>query len=227
MSRELALAHMGAQRRLKTLAADGLGRAWDDLPSYNEADVAPFLRRAVPFVVGTQRQSVALTNAFLARSLEQRPTGVNIAAIVAGIRNGASAADVYRRPFVDVWSGLKNGKAWTDAVAAGRARLVSAAEMDIQLAMRDTLLAVGETEEALTGYQRVANANACEFCLAVNGAQFQTEVPMALHNGCDCGFEAITYTRISKQEFPKDVTVEDHGELGPVLVDPSQQFTSL
>jgi hypothetical protein len=144
---------------------------------------------------------------------------------------------VYRRPFVTVWTALGVGREWERAVGEGLARLTSTAQTDVQLAMRNTLRAVGEADDLILGYQRVPDAGACNFCLLVSGQRYRTGDLMPIHNHCGCGVDVIT--TINRHEFsgkptndltiPPDappVEVREHGELGPVLVNADHDFTT-
>lgn len=187
MASRLANAHIEAEARLRGVATGGVRREWKALPSYDETDVPRFLARAVPIVEAAKRASISLTNAYLARALERQPRGADVAAILGAIRGGVPAEEVYRRPFVTVWTALKEGLDYDAAVAKGMERAVGAAAMDVQLAMRDTLTSVGESDPDIWGYQRVADGNACEFCLMLDGAQFRTDDALPIHNFCVAG----------------------------------------
>jgi hypothetical protein len=115
--------------------------------------------------------------------------------------------------------------------------------------MRDTLTAVGQQEEYIWGYQRVADGDACDFCLELEGAQFKTDDPMPIHPNCGCGVEPVVYTRgvdnrnslsnfnrspvepptamidRAAQLTPDGVAIRSHGELGPVITDPAHDFS--
>lgn len=226
MPSRLAEAHIVAQERLRTITGRGVDAIWRSLPAYNDENVDEWLTRVVPLILAAQRQSVSLTDAFLAQAVGRAPFGPDPARIAAdAVRPGVAAEEVYRRPFVTVWTALKAGTAYEDAVAAGRARAVSTAATDVQLAMRETLREVGQEDDRIVGYQRVADAGACDFCLAVNGAKLSVADPMPLHNGCGCGVDVLT-SPFAPSRPPGAVAVRDHGELGPVLGDPSHDFTT-
>lgn len=227
-----AAAHIAAKLRLQAAAAAAAAAVWDGLPAYDRENVDQFLVTALPLLEGANVQSVALTEVYLAHVLGRQPLGVDAAAVVAGIRDGAAPADVYSRPFVTVWSALSRGTPFDEAVRFGRERAQSAAAMDVQLAFRDTIARVGEADDRIMGFRRVANGGACAFCREVDGAQFRTETPMPLHNGCGCGVEVVEYTRGRRRELtptstPETVAVHEHGELGPVLADPAHDFTTV
>lgn len=232
-------AHIEGQARLRAAAEAAVVAAWRALPSYDEQNVPAFLARAVPAVAIAQRSSIALTAAFLARQSGEQLPAADVAAILAATRAGVPLEEVYRRPFVTVWTALQDGTRWEDAVAAGLARASGSAAFDVQAAMRGTLRDVGERTDRIVGYERVPDAGACSFCRLVAGQRYTTAQLMPLHNRCGCGVDVITRAR--RDEFFEgnrandlDLSVEDarvaieqHGELGPVLVDAQHQFTAL
>lgn len=250
-----AQAHIAAQTALQAIAAAGVAAAWDDLPHYNDEDVPTFLARVVPFILAAQRQSVALTNAFLARVMGRAPLGLDVEKLTGeAIRTATPAVIeatdlapdavgvppeiVYRRPFVTVWSDLAARKPWADAVAAGRDRATGTAAMDVQNAMRHTLRAVGEADDRILGYRRVPDSDACAFCKLIAGRRYLTADLMEVHPRCCCGVDVITAENrgdfTGKRENDLAVTREgvtaavvEHGELGALLVNGDDRFTSL
>lgn len=238
MANRLTEAHLEGERRLREVSSRSVADAWRALPGYDRENVPEFLERALPAVRAAVRSSVTLTAAYLARAREEQPAAFDIEAIVAGLRNGVPLEEVYARPFVTVWTALEAGALWADAVESGLARAMSTAAMDPQLAMRDTAMRLDNGY----GYRRVANSGACEFCLQVNGAYVKgNEYAMALHNHCGCSLEPLTEphegavflpdgTQVRQYAYGplnSKVAVHQHGELGAVLTDPSQNFTSL
>jgi hypothetical protein len=223
----LAQAHIEGQRRLRELAGRGVTTIWRELPGYDEDDVDRFLARAVPFVLAAQRQSITLTEAFLARELGRRAIGLDPASIIgAPLRNGAPPEQVYRRPFITVWSKLGNSVPWEEAANAGLARLVSTAETDVQLAMRQTASQVQQRDPAIKGWRRVANPGACTYCQMLDGAFLKSADAMPMHPDCGCGLEPLLQAE-APAGLPSGVAVHDHGELGAVVGDPTHNFTSL
>lgn len=234
----LAEAHIEAQAAVRTAAADWVGTAWQRLPGYDEKDVNAFLALVVPLITAAQHRSIGLTNAFIARVLGRLPVGVDVAGILASIRGGVSPEEVYRRPFVTVWTALKAGTDWEAAVAQGLARATSTAATDVQLAMRQALVDIGETDDDILGYRRVPDASACDFCRLVAGQRYTTKQLMPIHNHCGCGVDVITVANrgdfTGNPENDLSVTrdgvtaeVREHGELGPVLVSGDHDFTQL
>jgi hypothetical protein len=221
----------------------GLTRIWDSLPAYDRPNLDQWLSEALPVVAAAQRQSAALTNAYVARAMERQPLGLDTTELTgAGVRNGTPPETVYERPFVTVWSALGAGTQWEQAVADGLARATASGAMDAQLSMRAAAGAIDEADPNLYGYRRVADAGACDFCKAVDGAYIKgsSGFVMGLHNHCGCGLETLREphpgavhlsdgTQVRAYAYGPlndDVALQHHGELGPVLVDPKQHFTS-
>lgn len=200
---------------------------WADLPGYDRRNVDEWLSRVLPIVATAQRTSVAFTEAFLAQALERRPLGVNPNELIgAGVRNGAEPAEVYRRPFVTLWSKLGEGLLFEEASAAALSRATSTAGMDVQLSMRATANAVQEADDGIFGFTRAADPGACQFCSEVDGAYVKSADAMPLHNNCGCGLEPLTSPHPRAAKLPSGVAVHQHGELGPLLGDPAHDFTS-
>lgn len=220
-------AHIDAQARLRAVVSSAIASMWRGLGNYDEPNVAPFVGAAVPLVAAGQRQSVLLTNAYLARFMGRDPLPINVSALSgAALRAGADPREVYRRPFVTVWTALKAGTEWADAVSAGLERATATAEMDVQMASRATYAQAQEMDEAIYGYARAADAGACQFCAEVDGAYIKSADAMPLHNRCGCGLEPLTAPHPRAAKLPSGVAVHEHGELGPVLGSPDHNFTT-
>jgi hypothetical protein len=205
MATRLEAAHLSTQQRLRALVVAAITGAWRELPSYDDTDVA----------------------AYIAAALNRAPLGIDPAGLTGSVlRAGVPLEQVYRRPFVTAWTALSNGTAYEDAVNAGRARAASSAAMDIQLAHRAAYAGIQAADPAIRGYQRVADASACQFCRIVNGAFVKSATAMPLHNGCGCGLRPVTRP-VADTPPAEGVAVHEHGELGPVLTDPAHHFTSL
>lgn len=245
----LAEAHIQLQARLQALATQAVANAWTGLAAYNAANVAQFLGIVVPLILAAQRQSAALTNAYVGQAIGRPPLPLDVAKVIGpAIRAGTPTAKVYERPFVTVWTALKNQAPYVEAVHAGQVHAQASAAMDVQNTMRHTLRAIGEADKTILGYRRVPNADACELCKLVAGRRYLTGVLMEIHVHCKCGVEVITAA--NRGDFfgkddndlavaPGDEDIEIikhpntpipvialHGELGPLIVDGRHHFTS-
>ncbi len=225
------------------MVVQALTKIWADLPGYDRVNVDEWLSRAVPTVLTAQRASALITDAYLGQALGRGPIGLNTEDLSgAAVRNGVAPEEVYQRPFVTLWSKLGEGMAFEQASEAALARATSTGAMDVQLAMRATADAVDEADTGFYGYERVADPGACAFCQEVNGAYVKAieGYAYALHNGCGCSLEPNTEPHRGAVHLPDgsrvrafqygplndNVAVEQHGELGAVLVAPGDTFTS-
>lgn len=233
MASPLAEAHITAEARLRRAVVGALEQIWRSLPGYDRPNVDEWLSRSVPVVLTGQRTSIALTEAYLASFLDRTPLGVDADAIIASARAGADPAEVYRRPFVTLWTALGNGSRFEDASSAALARATATAAMDMQLAMRGTASAVQSADDGIYGYERVADGDACDFCSAIDGAYVKDADAYPLHDRCGCGLVPLTEPHPRAAFLPSGESVREHyairehGEVGPLLVDPADHFTHL
>lgn len=226
MASQLARAHIEGERRLRVATAAGVGRIWRALPGYDREHVDQWLSQVLPLVVGAQRRSIALTEAYLGRALDRPPFGLDVDELIRGVRRGADPAGVYGRPFVTTWTALKAGSLYEDAVASGMARAAEMARFDVQGAMRSTADAV-QREAGIVGYERVADADACPFCAELDGVFVKSADAMGLHPGCGCGLEPVTAeTRGARRAARDEVATHQHGEMGAVISSPDHDFTT-
>lgn len=232
MAKPATVAYQRQLATLRTLTSRQVDHAWVTLGGYNKSDVDRFVSRAVPKVQSGQRQAVRLTNAYMARFTKGRLADLDVRDLIgSGVRNGATPAEVYARPFVNVWTALGKGVPYANAVAAGRDRARSSAEMDVALSSRAASVAYAATDDRITGFQRVPDGGACEFCTLVAGQRYHSQDLMPLHNRCGCTVEPLLDVRVSRT---RDVVkgdgvvaaVREHGELGPLLTNGADKFTT-
>jgi hypothetical protein len=255
MTTALESAQITAQAHLRTITASMVAQTWQRLPHYDEANVDEWLTKVLPIILAAQSQSVALTRAYLARALDAPAASVDVEQLVgAPLRNGAAPEEVYRRPFVTVWSDLKGGALWKDAVAHGLDRASSMAATDVQLAQTHTAAAVSRVDQHVTGFERVPDPGACSLCLIASTQRYDRGELLPIHNRCGCGVRLLSepgarghhpellrelkaageINRITAQRQAAaarkasglDVAVHEHGEMGPVLANAADDFTT-
>jgi hypothetical protein len=222
----LSDAQIKAQERLRALLTRGIELRWIGLGSYDEEDVGPWLQAVVPLVLAAQRQSVTLTDAYVARTLLRQPLGLNPLAVIDALRGPSTPDVVYRRPFVHVWMALSKGQPWDQAVAAGLERAKKAGQADVQMAQRAVMQAIQDREPRIKGWVREPDGDACDFCMAIAGAFVKSASAAPLHPGCGCTLVPVEYDQ-KPDPLPPMVAVYQHGELGPTLADPAHSHTDL
>lgn len=171
-------------------------RNWRTLGSWNEADVDRFLARTLPVVDAGQRRTVSLTDAYLARTTRRRAVGLPADDLVgAAVRNGTAPADVYRRPFVQLWTALGNGAQFMDAMNAAGVRAAGTAATDVSLTMRASAQAFTEQlppEAKPWRWIRVPSGESCALCVVASTQLYKSPDLMPIHDRCDCGVEAVS-----------------------------------
>lgn len=255
----LVTAVTAAQARLRDrLLALVLG-LFDGLGSWRDADRDRFVAIVVPLVAGAQRQAAALMDAYLA-AMRADITGVPVrpaGAIpdLAALRGGVDPAEVYSRPFHDVWSELADGKDFSQALAAGHQRTWQLTTTDLQLAKTHAARQVLEADEDVVGYRRVLKgAGSCGLCVVASTQRYHRSQLLPIHPGCDCGVAPIigrtdpgqvingplldqahaaiadrfgTRSTTGRQglDYRDLLITHEHGEIGPVLARRGDAFT--
>jgi hypothetical protein len=211
------------QRRLAAVrarTASTLTAWWDQLPAHGRDQAEAFAARAVPVVTAGQLVAARTTGLYVARRARIAPVALPRAAVTgSGARRGVDPLEEYQRPFGVVWGALGDDVEPDEAVARGRARLALLAVTDVWLAMRAATAVIDQATPAITGWTRVADAGACELCAAADGTPYDAAADLAGHPNCGCTSEPVLGDAPPSEPADPDATdVEEHGELGPLLV---------
>lgn len=215
---------------------------------YDQSSVDAVARRISQRVMAAQRSSAASTDAYLSRVLSEmlgepvRLTGP--IRITGPLRLGVTdMATVYTRP-AETYRYLRSvGYPDDPALSAAIDRLDAMARTDVELAKREQTHEVLVARGEVRGYRRVirpemSKSGTCGLCVVASQQVYSTDELMPLHDRCQC--EALPITRehdpgaamndddleaiyaaaggTSGKDL-KRVRVENHGELGPRLVD--------
>lgn len=233
---------------------------WFGLPDYRDAQMNEFLDLALPLVQAGQETSAAATATYLQMQMELAGVDSNLEIppleLVTGgaIRNGTPPEVVYSRPFVEVWTALKNGYDLQQAIEMGANRLRQLIETDIQLAHTNTSRRLLTNRSDVLGFRRVpTGAFTCALCLIASTQRYRKFDLMPIHPGCDCRVAPVIgeqdtgqildsvllediHRAIEEQfgfsprdareiDFRKIVVTREHGEYGPLLARAGDRFT--
>ncbi|MFJ9740823.1 hypothetical protein [Streptomyces sp. NPDC101166] len=224
--------------------------------SYRDEDADAFVEQILPVVLGAQQQMGALTDAYLSAMVGDMFGG---GAAAAGVRipdaiRGVAPEEVYRRPFVTVWTALSNGKSMTEAVRQGQSRLTSITGTDLQLVRTEATRQVLAADNRVQFYRRVLRGSYnCAMCVIASTQRYRKERLMPIHPGCDCGTKPLpegqdpgqviepdlleaAHDAVAKGtgkadrggRLPdyRDIIIDrQHGELGPLMALRRQDFT--
>lgn len=223
---------------------------------YSDAQVRQMSKDVVRVVEAGQKQTVSLTDAYLSRVVAAeigRPTRpVGVKADLANLRYGVKHTEVYERLGAEYRYQVSEGKTFQEAAAITANRGNAMALMDMNLAMRDSAHQVYDQITAVDGYRRVihpefSRSGTCGLCAAASDQTYNRESLLPLHERCRCETLPIIGDSdpgrsLNDEELGslydeagstsgKDlkrvrVSVEQHGELGPVLRVEGQHFRS-
>lgn len=267
-SPDVALARLYASRynRLRTASGVSVGRLWDGVAGLDDEAQERFASVAAGMSTSAQIQTAAVVDGYVGMMLgivegDGTATGIDPTSVSgAAVRNGTDPLDVYRRGVVSARVAISEGRSFADAMGIGRDRVVSAAETDVALAQRASIVQVASSTDRVVGYRRVLSGQSCSLCATASAQRYHAEVLMPIHNHCDCGVAPIIgnadpghtinqqlvsdlkaagnasgdpdYWRSRRITVAEDgtvtlpdVTIRQHGELGPVLTRAGDDFT--
>jgi len=247
MSVESILAAHTAQREaLATRILQLVEQEWSSLGSWDSTDVERFVKRVSPIVNAGTAMTARMVDVYISQILTEM-TGETVNA--AGIRTselqnmrGVPTSEVYRRPFVEMWTSLKNGALFDDALAAGLNRVSELADDDMSLAYRKASTLAFEKQPRVKGYRRVvrpemSKGGTCPLCHLASENRYHKSDLLPIHTHCRCAVMPIVgksdpASRLNAEDLgqlerPNETPViRNHGELGPVLQIAGQHFTT-
>lgn len=235
---------------------------WFGMGSYRDGDLNSFLDLALPLVQAGEETSAMATTTYL--QMQMQMLGANGELIIpdlstvtgAAIRNGVPPAEVYSRPFKELWTALSKGQTFDEAVQFGADRLRQLVETDLQLSHTHTSRSLLSGRNDVVGFRRVPTGEfTCALCLVASTQRYHKLDLMPIHPGCDCrvapiigegnqpqvidpGFLDEIHKAVERQfgvsardarqiDYRKIMTTYEHGEFGPTLAVQGQHHTIL
>lgn len=249
-------AYLGASAALRSRLLAMVAAVYAAQGNYRDAAADAFVAATVPAVQAAQQTMAALTSAYIAHLVAGMAGGtaapIGVPPEVLSNLRGVDPTEVYRRPYVQVWTDLSQGKSFDDAVAAGGRRAASLAATDLQLAKTKAAQVVMQNDERVTGYRRVLTGpHSCALCVLASTRWYSRGDLSPIHNNCDCAVAPLVggerpsevpaqqiHTAVARDlgdkyvkasgkgpiSYRDIVVVHDHGEIGPVLTVRGQHF---
>ena len=150
---------------------------WDELGSWDDADVERFIAAVTPTVDNAQSTAASLAAAYLGLALGSQVT----------IDTTKLTAPDLRGPFTAYWGKLADTGDWRAALQSGRTSVEQTGITAVRTAASEASIQVDEKEPRITGWQRVVDAGACDWCVMVAGQRYgSAETATFGHNGCGC-----------------------------------------
>lgn len=189
----------------------------------------------------------------LAMMLDASPKVVGVLDVSKPQREGVTSyEEVYARAAVTVRYLESTGLSRAEAVARAANRVDAMVRTDIALARRAQARRTLRATPRVTGYRRIihpelSQSGTCGLCLAASGRVYRVESLMPIHDRCRCtqmpvtsssdpgltlnsGSLAAVYEAAgsagARALKSVRVRVEDHGELGPQLVNAAHRSTN-
>lgn len=166
-------------------------------------------------------------------------------------RANITQSEVYRRPVDEFIWRRRNGGTLAESREAFEQRMRDIVEADIAAADRDEARILYDASPRVLGYRRVihpelSKSGTCGLCIVASSRIYHTDELMPLHGGtCNCDTLPITEGddpgfRLNDDDLKKiyaaagstaaedlqntRITINEHGELGPVLVKQGDHF---
>ncbi len=187
----LARYHQNRQINLADRAQRAVGLAWRTFGGLTDAAMKAFVDAVTPIVSTAITSSVMLTDAQLAQYCSYAtgdtfaPLGVDPATIEYR-GGGVDIATVYARPVIVARVAISEGKTFAAAMTAGGARAAQLADTDPMLAARAAATEIMQRVPRVQGYRRLADGNACEYCLVAATQRYHVGNLMPIHPSCHC-----------------------------------------
>ena len=254
-----------AYHKLTGMHLDGAGQVAKNqflkLGSWRDEDIQRYTEAIIPEMDNAKRIMANYTSSYYGKiggldGNKLKKLSVPATNLVTeNLRNGTTAEMVWERPFKEMWTSLKKGNTFTDALNAGAARANSIARTEMQLAKREAGLYVRNGNSNIVGYLRtLSGAENCGLCYLASTQRYSRGDLLPIHPGCDCGETPIfgntdvgqvidqetlnaTHEAVAERFGKFDaggreidyrkITIHDHGELGPYLGVKGQKFTKV
>lgn len=220
---------------------------------YDPNLVAGQAARSAELVAGAQKQTRLLERSYLSsvlRDVDALPR--DLPPVVDNYpRSGVSPVEVYERPAKQYRYARSKGYTEEEARLLAEDRLAELAETDVKLIERDEARKVYKAAPKVIGYRRVihpelSRSGTCGLCAVAATQFYTTDDLLPLHYpSCNCDTLPITKGddpgfRLNRSELDAvyaaagstaaedlvntRITVNEHGELGPVLVKQGDHF---
>lgn len=232
-----------------------------NLGSWRDEDVPRYLEQIAPAIESNKKTIANLTTGYYSKIAEATKEEFTIPRIspdmlsTEALRNGSTAEMIWQRPFKKMWTQLKKGDDFSDALQAGADRATSIARTEMQLAKRGAGLYARNANDRIIGYIRtLSGSENCALCYVASTQRYTRGDLLPIHPGCDCGempiygtqdigqvidqenldkaHEAIAQRfgisdRGAREPDYRKITIHEHGEIGPYLGVKGQKFTKV
>lgn len=174
---ELVRRYQQQLHRISMSTGAALATAWEQLGQWDEADVERFTEQTTPTVSIAQSHAAAMAAAFVGLA----------AGLPTGALPGPLSAPAWDAPFTAYWASLANGTVWQEALQVGRNVAEALGFDSVQNAAREATAHIDRSHPAITGWQRIPDPGACDWCLQVAEQTYHSAESASFgHDRCGC-----------------------------------------
>lgn len=197
-----------ARSRITTVTTAAVGQLWSAQQSWRDADADRFVAQAAPLVQAGQTTIADLTSIYIAdqatANFDTTVAPPTIAAQLVTGGRGVPPEVVYRRPFVEVYTALTDGRTLAEAVGLGRSRTSEITDLDLQraysLAADAAMGGLPERYRPRQWRRVLTGAHSCALCVIASTHRYRRGDLHPLHRACDCRVEP-DYGGVAGQAF--------------------------
>jgi hypothetical protein len=188
------------------------------LEDWRDLDYERYLTLLQPRLDGVKIQAARLQAAYYAEMAALSgqaftPVSVTAATVNTQVLRGVGLDEVYRRPFVTLYTALSQGKTVTEAVTEGAARAFGLGATDVKLSTTHSGRAVRGSNNNVVGHRRVLSGGKnCALCVIASTQRYTVSDLQPIHPGCSCGEEPI-YGDFDPGQIIDDALLEETQEL--------------
>lgn len=176
-------------RQLKLRVSNFAMRYWNSMGSWRDDDIERLLATVAPQVQSGQQRISDLTDAYLTRVAQEQGFTVRGRPVRATTRKlrGVSDEMLYARPFATMHDTLSKGGTVTNAVAAGKVRLLSIVDSNLQLAKTHSARRAMQSGGVETYERTLTGRENCALCVIASTQRYWVGDLSPMHPACDCG----------------------------------------
>jgi hypothetical protein len=185
------------QRRLVRGGGNIAANLFLGLDNWRDGDYERYLSLLQPRLDGVKIQAARLQAAYYAEMAllsgqPFTPVAVTASTVNTQVLRGVGLDEVYRRPFVTLYTALSQGKTVTEAVTEGAARAFGLGATDVKLSTTHSGRAVRGSNNNVVGHRRVLSGGKnCALCVIASTQRYTVSDLQPIHPGCSCGEEPI------------------------------------
>lgn len=219
--------------RLRGVTLNTVVSTWLTIPDPTDTAVEQWVRIMAPVLDASQHRIGVATSAYLASVAppgKQEPVPVPAETMASAELRGVPADELLHRVPEQMWTSLGNGDTPDHARQISATRATALVLTGLQLAHTHASRRFMKAHR-VKRFSRKTRAGACDLCQLSASQVFNSDHLMPIHDGCACTVVPVWgddnlpgESSAADEAYQDEVTVHEHGELGPVLTHQDHSF---